>query len=111
MKPNFKKEQIHFFRSERNTRNGFYNPSKFYVGEVNEISYKDINIMPFVGVIDDNGNKINLTAKEIHDFENGKTTRLIIEWDTIYDTSFYIRESGLTEEEKNMIETQQNQTK
>ena len=102
-KQNFKNEPIYFFRSERNSRNGFYNPSKFFVEVVSQISYRDINIVPFVGVVDDAGHKIDLTAKEIRDFEKGKTSRLVIEWDTIYDTSFYIRESALTEEEKEMF--------
>jgi hypothetical protein len=98
-----KNETIFFFRSERTTRNMFWNPQKFYAGIVNEISYKDISIVPFVGVIDDVGNKLDVTATQIHDFEEGRTGRLIFEWDTIYDTSYYVRESELSDEEVNLI--------
>lgn len=101
---NLKNETIYFFRSQRNTEHnhGFYNASKFFVGTVNKISLKDISIVPFVGVIDDAGNRLDITAKEIHDFEKGKSQRLVLDWDGIYDTSYYIRESGLTQEEKEM---------
>ena len=104
MKTNLKNEKIYFFRSERNkVTNNFYNPSKFFVDVVDKISYRDITIMPFVGVIDDAGHKLDITAKEIHDFENGKRGRLVIEWDTIYDASYYIRESYLTDNELSLI--------
>jgi hypothetical protein len=99
---NLRSENIHFFRSERGGQ--FYNPRKVYVGVVDNISMRDVNILPFVGVIDDNGNKMDVTAKEIHDFENGKSERLVFEWDTCYDTSYYVRESGLLESEIEMIE-------
>ena len=107
MKANtLKNEPIYFFRSERN--GNFYNPSKFFVDEVKQISLNDINIMPFMGVIDDAGNKMDVTGKEIRDFEKGKKSRLVFEWDGIYDTSYYIRESGLTDEEKTLIEKRLN---
>jgi hypothetical protein len=103
-KDNLKSEPIYFFRSERNTQynHGFYNPSKFFVEIVNQISFRDIMIVPFVGVTSDNGNKMDITAKEIRDFENGRLSRLVFNWDNEYDTSFYIRESGLTDSEKAM---------
>lgn len=101
---NKKNEAIYFFRSERNTKgnHGFFNPSKFFVEIVSEISYRDINIMRFIGVVDDAGNKMDVTAKEIHDFENGKIGRLVFDWDGMYDTSYYVRESDLTDSEKQM---------
>lgn len=103
-KKSYKSEQIFFFRSERNKlKNHYNNPTKFFVGIVDEISYSDINIHRFIGVVDDAGNRLNVTAKNIHDFEKGKTGRLVISWDTIYDTSYYVRESALTDEEKYLI--------
>lgn len=108
MKKNLSRELIHYFRSERNTEHnhGFYSPSKFYIGTVEGIISKDLaNISIDDGMIYDNaGNLISIMEEDIDRFQKGELKSLIFDWDGIYDTSYYIRESALSDDERAMIQ-------
>ena len=108
MEKNLSSEPIHYFRSERNTEHnrGFYNPSKFYIGVVEGITSKDwADISIDDGKIYDNaGNLISIIEEDIDRFQKGELRSLIFDWDGMYDTSYYIRESALSDDERAMIQ-------
>jgi hypothetical protein len=103
-----KNERIYFFRSKRNTEhnNGFFNPSKFFVDTVDstdrELEY--ISIGNDGQLYNNAGNSLNLTEEEMKKFDNGECGRIVFDYDGIYDSSYYVRESHLTADEKEMIE-------
>ena len=103
-------EPIYLFRSQRNTKHnyGFYNPSKFFVSIVGSTDRELEDITIVDGQIYDNvGNPLNLTEEEMNKFNNGESGRIVFEYDGIYDTSYYVRESHLSDDEKAMIEEQE----
>ena len=108
MEENLSREPIHYFHSERNTEhnNGFYNPSKFYLRIVEGITSKDLaNISIDDGKIYNNvGNLLSIMDEDIDRFQKGELKSLIFDWDGIYDTSYYIRESALSDDERAMIQ-------
>lgn len=101
-----KNEDIYFFRSGKNTiQNDFFNPSKFFVGTVSSIN-KELEYLSIGddGQIYDNaGNPLNLTEEQMEQFNNGESGRIVFDYDGIYDSSFYVRESHLSEDEKALI--------
>ena len=108
MEKNLSREPIHYFRSERNTEHnhGFYNPSKFYIGIVEGITSKDLaDISIDDGKIYDNaGNLLPILDEDIEKFQKGELNSLLLDWDGIYNTSYYIRESALSDDERAMIQ-------
>ena len=101
-------ETIYFFRSERNTEHnhGFYNPSKYYIGTVEGITSKDLSDLTINDgkVYDNAGNLLPTSEEDIERFQKGELSRLVIDWDGIYDTSYYVRESSLNDDEQSMIQ-------